>query len=147
MAGKCFAKRWVDRKTSRIVDHGGAPARAQIMERFANIPVQVRAGVHDVVVTFIERAEIQTDEFVSTSRTGGSFGQGLRAPRMIDGVTVVGPFDSPGVSKTASRERLFICQPQPAHRQAKSRPAPARSSKTLHAARSAGPSQKTTSIP
>jgi hypothetical protein len=32
---------------------------------------------------------------------------------MIDGVTVVGPFDSPGVSKTSSRERLFICQPQP----------------------------------
>jgi hypothetical protein len=29
---------------------------------------------------------------------------------MIDGVTVVGPFNSPGVSNTASRERLFICQ-------------------------------------
>ena len=95
-----------------IVDHGGAPAREQMMERFSNIPVQVRAGVHDIVVTFIERAEIQTDEFVSTG-TGGSFGQGLRAPRMIDGVTVVGPIDSTGVSKTRSRERLFICQPQP----------------------------------
>ena len=71
-----------------------------MMERFSNIPVQVRAGVHDVVVTFIERAEIETDEFVSTASTGGSFGQGLRAPRMIDGVTVVGPFNSPGVSKT-----------------------------------------------
>ena len=43
-----------------IVDHGGAPGRAQIMERFSNIPVQVRAGVHDIVVTFIERAEVQT---------------------------------------------------------------------------------------
>ncbi len=32
---------------------------------------------------------------------------------MIDGVNVVGPFNSPGVSKTTSRERLFICQPQP----------------------------------
>jgi mono/diheme cytochrome c family protein len=96
-----------------LVDKGGAPARAKLMERFANIPVQVRAGVHDVVVTFIERAEVETDEFVSTASTGASFGQGLRAPHMIDGVTVVGPFDSPGVSKTTSRERLFICQPQP----------------------------------
>jgi hypothetical protein len=73
--------------------------------------VQVRAGFHDVAVTFVERAEIETDEFVS-SGTGGSFGRGLRAPRMIDGVTVVGPFNSPGVSKTPSRERIFICQPQ-----------------------------------
>ena len=95
-----------------MIDKGGAPARAKLMERFANIPVQVRAGVHDVVVTFIERAEIETDEFVSTASTGGSFGQGLRAPRLIDGVTVVGPFDSPGVSNTASRQRLFICQPK-----------------------------------
>ena len=38
-----------------LVDKGGAPARANLMERFANIPVQVHAGVHDVVVTFIER--------------------------------------------------------------------------------------------
>src|SRR5215470_451323 len=94
-----------------IVDHGGAPGRAQIMERFKNIPVQVHAGLHDIVVTFIERAEIETDEFVN-SRTDGNFGTGLRAPRMIDGVTVMGPFNSPGVSNTPSRERVFICQPQ-----------------------------------
>jgi len=93
-----------------IVDHGGAPGRAQIMQRFSNIPVAVRAGLHDVVVTFIERAEAETDEFVST-RTDGNFGTGLRAPRMIDGVTVVGPFSSPGVSETPSRDRIFICQP------------------------------------
>ena len=96
-----------------IVDHGGAPGRAQIMERFKNIPVQVHAGVHNVAVTFIERAEAETDEFVGTSsRADGSFGTGLRAPRMIDGVTVVGPFNSPGLSKTPSREHIFICQPQ-----------------------------------
>jgi mono/diheme cytochrome c family protein len=94
-----------------VVDRGGAPGRAKIMERFSNIPVKVNAGVHDVVVTFIERAVVETDEFVSAG-TGGSFGNGLRAPRMIDGVTVVGPFNSPGVSKTLSRERIFVCQPQ-----------------------------------
>jgi hypothetical protein len=94
-----------------IVDHGGAPGRAKIMERFANIPVAVKAGFHDIVVTFIERAEAETDEFVTT-RTDGSFGTGLRAPRMIDGVTVNGPFNSPGVSKTPSRERIFVCEPQ-----------------------------------
>jgi mono/diheme cytochrome c family protein len=94
-----------------LVDHGGAPGRAEIMERFSNIPVQVRAGVHDVVVSFVDRASVQTDEFVNIPTTGG-FGQGLRAPRLIDGITVVGPFNSSGVSKTVSRERVFICRPQ-----------------------------------
>src|SRR5262245_11873101 len=64
----------------KVVDQGGAPGRAKIMERFSSIPVQMRAGFHDVVVTFIERAEIQTDEFVNVG-TEGSFGRGLRAPR------------------------------------------------------------------
>src|SRR5262249_38225737 len=106
-----------------IVDHGGAPGRAQIMERFKNIPVQVQAGVHDIAVSFIERAEIETDEFVN-SRTDGNFGTGLRAPRMIDGVTVMGPFNSPGVSITPSRDRIFICQQQAREARALASPKP-----------------------
>jgi hypothetical protein len=94
------------------IDHGGAPGRAKLMEGFSNIPVQVKAGTRDVVATFIERASIQTDEFVNVGTSGG-FGQGLRAPRFIDGVTVVGPTNSPGVSKTPSREKVFICEPKP----------------------------------
>jgi hypothetical protein len=96
-----------------IADHGGAPGRAELMKRFSNIPVPVRAGFHDVIVTFIERAEVENDEFVTTRQDGTFFGSGLHAPRMIDGVTVNGPFNSPGVSKTPSRERIFICDPQP----------------------------------
>src|SRR5215831_17880894 len=95
-----------------IANHGGAPGRAELMKRFSNIPVPVRAGFHDVIVTFIERAEVENDEFVTTRQDGTFFGSGLHAPRMIDGVTVNGPFNSPGVSKTPSRERIFICEPQ-----------------------------------
>jgi len=94
------------------VDRGGAPGRADLMERFTNIPIDVEAGLHDVVVTFIERAQVESDEFVG-GPTRQSFGGGLRAPRLSDGVTVVGPFDSPGVSMTSSRRRIFVCQPQP----------------------------------
>src|SRR5258708_37234983 len=32
---------------------GGAPAGAKLIQRFANIPVPVTAGVHQVLVTFI----------------------------------------------------------------------------------------------
>ena len=88
----------------RTVDRGGAPGRAKVMERFANIPVQVKAGTYDVAVTFIERARVESDEFVGFL-PGDEFSRGDRMPRLVDGVTVVGPFNSPGVSETPSRRR------------------------------------------
>jgi len=83
----------------RTVDRGGAPGRAAVMKRFANIPVQVKAGTRDVAVTFIERARVESDEFVGVF-PGDLFSRGDRMPRLVDGVQVVGPFASPGVSET-----------------------------------------------
>jgi hypothetical protein len=94
----------------RIVDQRGAPGRAEIMKRFANIPVQVKAGTYDVGVTFIERARAESDEFVGFL-PGDAFSRGDREPRLVGGVQVVGPFNSPGVSDTASRRRIFVCRP------------------------------------
>ena len=97
---------------TRIVERGGAPGRAEIMKRFSNIPVTVKAGSHNVAVTFIERARVESDEFVGFL-PGDEFSRGDRAPRVLSGVRVVGPFNAPGVSDTPSRRRIFICQPQP----------------------------------
>jgi len=94
---------------TRIVDQGGAPGRAEIMKRFANIPVKVKAGTYDVGVTFIERARVESDEFVGFL-PGDAFSRGDREPRLVGGVDVVGPFNSPGVSETPSRRKLFICK-------------------------------------
>ena len=94
----------------KTLDRGGAPGRAEIMKRFANIPVQVNAGTYDVAVTFIERARVESDEFVGFL-PGDAFSRGDREPRLQGGVQVVGPFDSPGVSNTPSRQRIFVCQP------------------------------------
>ncbi len=38
-----------------LADRKAAEGRAAIMERFSKIPVQLQAGVHDIVVTFIDR--------------------------------------------------------------------------------------------
>ena len=95
----------------RTVDRNGAPGRAEIMKRFANIPLQVKAGVRDVAITFIERARVESDEFVA-SLPGEDFSRGDRAPRIVGGVDVIGPFNSPGVSETPSRRRVFICKPE-----------------------------------
>lgn len=94
----------------RTVDRGGAPGRAEIMKRFANIPVQVKAGTYDVAVTFIERARVESDEFVAFL-PGDEFSRGDREPRLVAGVQVMGPFNSPGVSETPSRRKVFICKP------------------------------------
>ena len=103
----------------RLVDIGGAPARAEIMERFANIPVDVTAGVHEIVITFIERARAATDEpiFGFTPYGGFSFSGQMRVPRVIGGIEIVGPFDATGVSRTTSREKIFICEPEVADRE------------------------------
>jgi len=96
-----------------FVDIGGAPARAEIMERFAGIPVDVAAGVHEIAVTFIERSRAATDGAIHgfTPYGGFSFTGQMRVPRVIGGVEVVGPFEPTGLSMTVSREKIFVCQP------------------------------------
>src|SRR5579871_6146872 len=61
-----FRKKVGGEADREFVDRGGgAPAGAKLMQRFANIPVQVTAGVHEVVVTFIERSRVATDDEVA----------------------------------------------------------------------------------
>jgi hypothetical protein len=92
----------------KTVDRGGAPGRAKVMERFTNVPVAVKAGTYDIAVAFIERARIVSDEFVK-DLPGDEFSRGDRFPRLVDGVTVRGPFNATGVSETASRRKVFVC--------------------------------------
>jgi len=49
-----------------LADRKGAAGRAEIMDRFTKIPVQIEAGVRDVVVAFIRSllCRVQTKIFV-----------------------------------------------------------------------------------
>ncbi len=93
---------------------GGAPAGEKLMERFANVPVQVTAGVHEVVVTFIERSQVETDDVI----VGGTLYHGrlikgyLRLPRVVGPIHVVGPYAATGPTRTPSREKVFLCKPE-----------------------------------
>jgi hypothetical protein len=93
---------------------GGAPAGAKLMQRFANIPVQVTAGVHEVVVTFIERSRVATDDEIAggTQYSGFDIKGYLRLPRLIGPIEVVGPYAATSATRTPSREKLFICKPE-----------------------------------
>ena len=101
-----------------LADRKGADGRAEIMKRFTKIPVQVQAGVHDVVIAFIDRSHVESDENV-TAGFGGignlGFGGGSdRMPRLVDGVEILGPYNPTGISKTASRALIYVCDPKTA---------------------------------
>ena len=123
-----------------LADRKAAAGRAAIMDRFTKIPVQVQAGVRDVVVAFIDRSHVESDENVAAGFGGiGVLGFGTgngRMARLVDGIEIVGPFNPTGVSKTPSRALIFVCDPR--KQQSGSPPAPGRLRRTWRAARSAG---------
>jgi hypothetical protein len=97
-----------------LADRRGAPGHAEIMKRFTNIPIRVAAGVHEVAVTFIERSRASTDEttFGFTPYGGFGFRGQMRVPRIVGNIEVEGPFGATGLSRTASRDKIFVCEPE-----------------------------------
>jgi len=90
-----------------------ADGRAAIMERFTKIPVQVEAGVRDVVVTFIDRSHIESDENVANAFGGagiGGFGSAAtaRMPRLADGIGNLRTLQSYGYFENA-QPRPDLC--------------------------------------
>jgi hypothetical protein len=99
-----------------LVDRTAGTGRAQVLERFSKIPITVKAGVHDVVVAFVERSRVETSENLEKLRPyAGLTGSAAPTDRMAhfpDGVVVAGPFNPTGVSTTPSRALIFVCDPQ-----------------------------------
>jgi hypothetical protein len=102
-----------------LLDRGGAPARAEIMSRFASIPLRIKAGVHEVAVTFVERSRAASDEQISTFTPSQSFSftGAERVPGIVGGIDMIGPYASTGLSPTPSRKKLFVCEPEVADRE------------------------------
>ena len=91
----------------------GPKGRAQIMERFTKIPVQVEAGVHDVVVAFIDRSHVESphniaDPFFDELTKSCSCAPPGRRNKLVDGVVISGPFNPTGVSEH-SQPRSHLC--------------------------------------
>jgi mono/diheme cytochrome c family protein len=94
----------------------GPRGRAQIMERFTKIPVQAEAGVHDVVVAFIDRSHVESphniaDPFFDVLTLSCSCAPIGRRNKLVDGVVIAGPFNPRGISRTPSRDLIFVCDP------------------------------------
>ncbi|HVY65303.1 MAG TPA: DUF1592 domain-containing protein [Gammaproteobacteria bacterium] len=102
-----------------LVNLGGAPARAEVMSRFKNIPLKVPAGTHEVAVTFIERSRAADDEQIADygPSAGFAFSSGQRVAGVLGGINMTGPYNSTGLTKTESRRKLFVCEPEVAARE------------------------------
>jgi hypothetical protein len=102
-----------------LVNLGGAPARAEVMSRFKNIPLKVTAGVHEIAVTFIERSRAADDEQIADygPSAGFAFSSGQRVAGVLGGINLAGPYNSTGLTKTESRKKLFVCEPEVAARE------------------------------
>jgi mono/diheme cytochrome c family protein len=96
-----------------LVDKKQAAGRDEIMSRFAKIPVQVGAGEHELIVAFVDRSHAESDENVGAGFRGiGDLGFGAGTGRMTslgNGVEVVGPYNPTGVTRTPSRDLIFVC--------------------------------------
>ena len=93
-----------------LANSGGAPGHAEIMARFADIPLNIRAGVHEIIVTFVERSRALSDEQIGGGR-GFTYSGAPRVPG-IGRVDLIGPYNSPGLSRTAARQKIFVCEPE-----------------------------------
>src|SRR5581483_5635799 len=89
-----------------LADRDGPKGRTAIVAKISGIPVQIKAGEHTVTATFIERSWAESNDPTGAGRT---FGIGM--PIIRDGVQVVGPYSPQGLSLSASRAKIFICEP------------------------------------
>jgi mono/diheme cytochrome c family protein len=92
-----------------LADRDGPKGREALVAKVSGIPAQIKAGAHTVTVTFIERSWA-----LSNDATAGGFGRGKVSgmPIIRDGVQIVGPFSPQGLSLSASRAKIFVCQPK-----------------------------------
>src|SRR5205085_2310720 len=60
-----------------LADRTAGTGRAQIMDRFTKIPVMAKAGVHDVVVAFVDRSHVETGENLEKLQPYGGTTGGL----------------------------------------------------------------------
>ncbi|MFM1886293.1 MAG: hypothetical protein RL026_1450 [Pseudomonadota bacterium] len=105
------------REDLATIDREGADGRRKLMSRFQGIPLQVPAGPHELVVSFVERAQAESDEVVGGGGGFGGPGEGygrLRVPRLLDGIQILGPVGNARLTATPSRRQVFVCEPQAA---------------------------------
>ena len=86
----------------------------KILDRFAKISVKLKAGPHTIIVGFIDRSHVESDDNVGGGAGPGG-GGGAPMARLADAKNVTleikGPYNPTGISYSTSRPLIFTCDP------------------------------------
>ncbi len=100
----------------RLANVKGGDGWAKILERFQKIPVKLLAGNHEIIAGFIERSHVESDDNVGGGgggRGGGGGGAPMPGfPRGKDTLEIKGPYNPTGITISASRPLIFVCDPK-----------------------------------
>lgn len=104
---KVFERSIGGAKDLKEADQNPNEAAKDFTGRFQHIMVHVPAGPHQVSVSFIAKTLSESADWLEPLNPRGG---NDRLP-IIRGLQITGPYDPSGVSETASRQKIFICQP------------------------------------
>jgi hypothetical protein len=91
----------------KAIDQKQAAAVAAINGRFQNIALPVKAGPHNVGVTFVARSYAESDETLHSFIPG----KGEDRIARISTLEILGPYNSGGITETPSHKQVFVCHP------------------------------------
>ena len=96
------------------IDQTQEKAVEEINARLRDIRFQAPAGQHRVAVTFLKRANIESEErFPSGPPEGGE-----ERLAFLSALEIRGPIKATGYAGSLARQKIFICQPQQASEEA-----------------------------
>jgi len=91
----------------KAIDQTLDPAVEAINNRLRKIKFHATAGQHQLAVTFVHRSFAETDERTRTVALEG----GQERIQAVHALQIRGPLTVTGVSDSASRKKIFVCQP------------------------------------
>jgi hypothetical protein len=91
----------------KAIDQRLDPAVEEINGRLRKIHFHAAAGQHKVAITFLHRSFAESDERIRTSALEG----GQERIQAVHALQIRGPLVVTGMSASASRKKIFICQP------------------------------------
>ena len=98
-------------KTDEKVSEDNSGLSASDLDQRLTLRLPVKAGPHEVVVTFLKKTAAQEDDILQPFLRSNVDPVGYQGQISVDRVSVNGPLDVRGVSETPSRKKIFICRP------------------------------------
>src|SRR5678815_843791 len=95
-------------RDSKAIDQTLDPAVEAINGRLRKIHFNATQGQHKLAITFVQRSYAESDERVRTIALEG----GQERIQAAHALQIRGPLNVTGMSKSASRSKIFVCLPK-----------------------------------